>query len=84
MYADSPRSELASSQSSLSVKSTSGALILSVGHDNDTSARFLIYSITGQMVKSVDVAAGTDVTVELPSGYYIVKTSQWSKRVIVK
>lgn len=48
----------------------------------DAPMRFYIYSITGQLVKSIDVL-GT-VQVELPHGYYIVKCSEWSKQVIVK
>ena len=44
----------------------------------------MIYSITGQMVKDLEVAPGMDVTVDLPAGYYIVKTAQWSKRIVVK
>ncbi len=43
---------------------------------------FYIYSITGQMVKSVDVAES--VTVELPQGCYIVKCNDWSKKIIVR
>lgn len=43
---------------------------------------FYIYSITGQMVKSVDVAES--VTVDLPQGYYIVKCKDWSKKIVVR
>lgn len=68
----------------LEVKAIAGALELSASHDFAAPARFMIYSITGQMVKSVDVAPGTTVTVDLPAGYYVVKTAKWSKRVVVK
>ncbi len=43
---------------------------------------FNIYSITGQMVKSIDVAES--VTVDLPQGYYIVKCKDWSKKIVVR
>lgn len=43
---------------------------------------FYIYSITGQMVKSVDVTGS--VTVDLPQGYYIVKCKDWSKKIVVR
>lgn len=44
---------------------------------------FEIYSITGQRVKSVTVDSGS-VKVDLPKGCYIVRCSQWSKKVVVK
>lgn len=45
--------------------------------------KFQIYSITGQLVKSVDLADGS-VMVELPRGLYIVKCDLWSKQIVVK
>lgn len=45
--------------------------------------RFEIYSITGQQVKSVTIN-GESQTIELPKGCYIVRSPQWSKKVIVK
>lgn len=44
---------------------------------------FEIYSITGQRVKVVTVDSAS-VKVELPKGCYIVRCSQWSKKVVVK
>lgn len=44
---------------------------------------FQIYSITGQLVKSVTVTSGTE-TIALPQGYYIVKCSEWSKKAVVR
>ncbi len=44
--------------------------------------RFYIYSITGQVIKSVEVAEC--VTVQLPQGYYIVKCSDWAKKIVVR
>lgn len=61
-----------------------GTLTLRVNRDSDHPVRFMIYSITGQMVKTTDLAPGEELTVDLPQGYYIVKTAQWSKRVTVK
>lgn len=43
---------------------------------------FYIYSITGQMVKSVDVAESA--VIDLPQGYYIVKCKEWSKKIVVR
>lgn len=44
---------------------------------------FEIYSITGQRVKST-VVENSSVKVELPKGCYIVRCSEWSKKVVVK
>ena len=63
-----------------SVRPGHGYLELSV--KGDTAQRFHIYSITGQLVKTVDVIGVANV--ELPNGLYIVKCSEWSKQVIVK
>lgn len=45
---------------------------------------FAIYSITGQLVKQVDVAGGSTLSVDLPTGCYIVKCAKWSKKIVVK
>ncbi len=52
----------------------------------DQAATFSLYSITGQLVKSVSVAAGATMTLDLPKGVYIVRCSegQWVKRVMVR
>lgn len=47
------------------------------------NVNFEIYSITGQRVKSVTVENST-AKVELPKGCYIVRCTDWSKKVIVK
>lgn len=49
----------------------------------DSAMRFEIYSITGKLVKTVDVS-NEPVEVLLPNGCYIVRTSLWSKKVVVK
>lgn len=45
---------------------------------------FTVYSITGQIVKSVSVANGSSMTINLPKGFYIVKCDYWSRKVVVK
>ena len=47
------------------------------------STRFDIYSITGQLIKSLEVKLET-VTVELPTGCYIVRCPQGSQKVVVR
>lgn len=50
----------------------------------ETAVVFQIYSITGQLVKTVEVSAGVQSTVDLPTGCYIVKCSKWSKKIVVR
>ena len=46
---------------------------------------FSIYSITGQLLRTVRVPADSHVSVELPKGFYIVKCNAgWSRKVVVK
>lgn len=45
--------------------------------------KFQIFSITGQLIKSVVVKA-VPVRIELPKGFYIVKCDNWTKRVMLK
>ena len=62
------------------VKSVSGGLELNT--PDDTTCHFYIFSITGQMVKSLEVNGCT--TIDLPRGCYIVKCANWSKKMVVK
>ncbi|ROT07843.1 T9SS C-terminal target domain-containing protein [Muribaculaceae bacterium Isolate-104 (HZI)] len=61
---------------------SSSGITLSVR--SEKKIRFYIYSITGQLIKTVDVVAGESEYVDLNRGCYIVKCSDWSKKVLVK
>ncbi len=50
----------------------------------EQTQRFYIFSITGQMIKSVEISAGEHRVIDLPNGCYIVKCAQWSKKVVVR
>ena len=68
--------------SSAAIDLAPGAIVISLkGGVCDT---FQIFSITGQLVKTVSMAGPSKETVELPRGCYIVKCSQWSRKVVVK
>lgn len=58
-----------------------GSLELSAT-DSDP-VKFEIFSITGQLIKSVTVKNST-VKVDLPKGFYIIKCEAWTKRVMIK
>ena len=63
------------------ISTLSGGISLTTPSDKTT--KFLIYSITGQVIKTITVSSG-EVIVELPKGYYIVKCENWSKQAIVR
>lgn len=44
---------------------------------------FTIYSITGQVVKTIVMPVGNAI-VELPKGFYIIKCNLWSRKIVVK
>lgn len=48
------------------------------------STTFMIYSITGQLVKKVVVSASTHETVSLPGGCYVVRCQAWAKKIVVR
>lgn len=77
----SPRVEQVSSDEP-TVYGGKGSIAMVAGESDVT---FNIYSITGQLIKSVRVSAGTKVTIDFPKGFYIVKCSgRWSRKVVVK
>lgn len=58
-----------------------GGLEISIG-DNQRST-FLIFSITGQLAKKIEVV-GNSNRIDLPKGCYIVKCDKWSKKLVVR
>lgn len=44
---------------------------------------FRIYSITGQVIKTLKLSEGSEM-IELPQGCYIVKCEVWSKKIIIR
>ena len=59
-----------------------GRIVLVAG-SRDT--QFSIYSVTGQLIKTVRVNADQRLSVDVPKGFYVVKCSgQWSRKVVVK
>jgi len=47
------------------------------------AVKFEIFSITGQLVKSITVK-GSTAKIDLPKGFYIIKCEFWTKRVMLK
>lgn len=63
------------------LKSSTGHLI--IHNPDDKTISFQIYSITGQVIKTVTASTGETI-VDLPHGYYIVKCNEWAKQVIIR
>ena len=76
-----PRIEQVSSDET-TVVGGKGTIAMVAGDSDET---FSIFSITGQLIKTVRVNAGTRVTIDMPKGFYIVKCAgRWSRKVVVK
>lgn len=74
------RVEMASSEPA--VQGGAGQITFTAG---DSEVLFNVFSITGQLVRSVRVSAHSRLTVEMPKGFYIVRCgSRWSRKVVVK
>lgn len=59
-----------------------GHITLITGNDAE---EFSIYSITGQLLRNVQVPANSRVTIDTPKGFYIIRCgNQWSRKVVVR
>lgn len=80
--ANGPVQRVENASSAPSVSGGVGHITFSAG---SADAVFSIYSITGQLLKTVRVGADGHVTMEIPKGFYVVRCgSQWSRKVVVK
>ncbi len=51
----------------------------------DEDATFRLYSVTGQLLRTVKVSAQGRVTIDMTKGFYLVKCAgHWSHKVVVK
>ena len=64
------------------IRVADGALELTA--PDNAATRFEIYSITGQLVKAVELQAARAERIELPQGCYIVRTPGRSQKIVVK
>lgn len=59
-----------------------GSITLIAG---DEDATFRLYSVTGQLLRTVKVSAQGRVTIDMKKGFYLVKCAgHWSHKVVVK
>ena len=56
---------------------------LTINNHSGKATSFTVYSITGQVVKVVEIKEGSS-TFALPQGFYIVKTDDCTMKVAVK
>lgn len=57
--------------------------IVKVANSGKESFEVRVYAITGALVAEFTVEPGAEETIELPSGYYIVKAADTARRVAV-
>ena len=78
---EQPRLEQ-SRNASATVQGGVGHITLWAGNDAE---EFSLYSITGQLLRVVQVPANSQVTIETPKGFYIIRCgNQWSRKVVVR
>lgn len=56
---------------------------LTIVNNTGKDATFVVYAITGQVVKSIEVK-NDSTTLALPRGFYIVKSDSGAVKVVVK
>lgn len=61
----------------------SGKGQLTIENGTENAYVFRIYSITGQVVKVVEVKSGSE-TVVLPKGFYIISSELGSQKIVVR
>ena len=71
----------ATAQETPVIKAQPGGIAVDV-YDPEAS-HVIIYALTGQVVKQLDLPQGTTI-IDLPSGYYIVRIGQTTAKVAVK
>lgn len=57
---------------------------IEIGSNASDTVVVTVYTITGTSVKTISLQSGDKVTIDVPAGYYIVKTPQRSIRVLVR
>ena len=51
----------------------------------NTDAVFCVYSITGQLLKTVRLSADGHASIDIPKGFYVVRcNNHFSRKVVVK
>ena len=66
------------------VTSTAGGKgVLTIENNSGNPCRFTVYSITGQVVRTMTVKPGSE-RIELQKGFYIVKSDYGSQKVVVR
>ena len=67
----------------VAVAVSAGTGTLTLENNTDKTSTFTVYSITGQVVKTVTLKSDS-LTVALPQGFYIVKSEDSTVKVVVK
>lgn len=66
------------------VEMTVGSGSIELTSNVEGRVTLFVYSITGKMVKSVELENGVTIKVDLSNGLYILKCGKWSRKVMIK
>ena len=83
-FAAQSAAENAIEQTEHNINITARAGGVEIDNNSDTPVEVAVFAITGTLVKQLSADSGERVCIELPSGYYIVKAGNTSKRIAVK
>lgn len=77
------QTEIRDKQSVIVAVSSEQMGVLTIVNNSGKATRFTVYSLTGQVVKVVELKSGK-ADISLPRGFYIVRSENGSQKVVVK
>lgn len=76
------QSSIAASAERATVETENRTIIIRNFHGSNS---FNIYSVTGQLIKTLHLSGETTASIDVPKGFYVVKcNSDWSRKVVVR
>ncbi len=76
------QSSIAASAERATVETENRTIII---HNFHGSNSFNVYSVTGQLIKSLHLSGEATASIDVPKGFYVVKcNSDWSRKVVVR
>lgn len=76
------QSGIAASAERATVETENRTIIIRNFHGSNS---FNIYSVTGQLIKTLHLSGEAIASIDVPKGFYVVKcNSDWSRKVVVR
>lgn len=71
-----------SAEERASVEVSGSAIVI---HNEYGTNIFNIYSVTGQLIKSIQLTGNAVASIDVPKGFYVVKcNNDWARKIIVR